>query len=214
MPNNDFEEDLNEEQEFARYLDTVYPDINELKSYTIERKNDNEHQHRGIDIIVSNHKHIIYVDEKAQLYYKNSNLPTFSFELSYIKNNQLKEGWLFDKRKLTHKYFLFTCIEKNNTFSNFRLVSVSRKKLLNYLTENGFTQNIAVKYDDEFRSNTEAYNNQKIIIKELDSSFATLRCSFDLKEQPINLIIYLNKLIHLGIAKELRSCNLNKSQKT
>ena len=102
MPN--FKSDLEQEKILAKYLDSTYSE----KKIEFERIFDLDKQHQGIDlkIFVNSNKYL--VDEKAQLHYINLDLPTFTFELSYLKNTDFKEGWLFDVKKRTQYYFLVT----------------------------------------------------------------------------------------------------------
>ena len=77
----------------SRYLDSIYREK--------EIVFDLNQQYQGIDVKVFHDSTEYLVDEKTQLHYINSDLPTFTFELSYIKDNILKEGCLFDIKKHT-----------------------------------------------------------------------------------------------------------------
>lgn len=78
-----------------------------------------DQQHKGIDTIIyiiedGNDEQVrfINIDEKAAIHYARNNLSdepltTFAFEVSYIKGEELKRGWLTnEKYKETHAYFL------------------------------------------------------------------------------------------------------------
>lgn len=77
-----------------------------------------DQQHKGIDTIMyilkddTEQTRCINIDEKAAIHYARSNLKdkplsTFAFEVSYVKDRQLKRGWLTnEKYKDTHAYFL------------------------------------------------------------------------------------------------------------
>lgn len=78
-----------------------------------------DQQHKGIDTIIyiiedGNDEQVrcINIDEKAAVHYARNNLSdepltTFAFEVSYIKGEELKRGWLTnEKYKETHAYFL------------------------------------------------------------------------------------------------------------
>ena len=77
-----------------------------------------DQQHKGIDTIMyilkddAEQTRCINIDEKAAIHYARSNLKdeplsTFAFEVSYVKDRQLKRGWLTnEKYKDTHAYFL------------------------------------------------------------------------------------------------------------
>ena len=78
-----------------------------------------DQQHKGIDTIIYIIKNgadeqvrCINIDEKAAVHYARNNLSdepltTFAFEVSYMKDGELKRGWLTnEKYKETHTYFL------------------------------------------------------------------------------------------------------------
>ena len=93
---------------------------------------------KGVDIEITNTNTGLksYIDEKAQSHYINKSLPTFAFELSYLKNNSLREGWLFDNHKITQQYFIITCIQEvENQIKSCRLISIDRDRLITLLIE-------------------------------------------------------------------------------
>lgn len=78
-----------------------------------------DQQHKGIDTIIyiikdgaDEQVRCINIDEKAAIHYARNNLgdkplSTFAFEVSYLKDGELKRGWLTnEKYKETHAYFL------------------------------------------------------------------------------------------------------------
>lgn len=78
-----------------------------------------DQQHKGIDTIMyiindetEETARSINIDEKAAIHYARNNLgdkplSTFAFEVSYLKDGELKRGWLTnEKYKETHAYFL------------------------------------------------------------------------------------------------------------
>ena len=78
-----------------------------------------DQQHKGIDTIMyiindetEEEARRINIDEKAAIHYARNNLgaeplSTFAFEVSYLKDGELKRGWLTnEKYKETHAYFL------------------------------------------------------------------------------------------------------------
>ena len=78
-----------------------------------------DQQHKGIDTIMyiindetEEAARCINIDEKAAIHYARNNLgdkplSTFAFEVSYLKDGELKRGWLTnEKYKETHAYFL------------------------------------------------------------------------------------------------------------
>lgn len=78
-----------------------------------------DQQHKGIDTIMyiindetEEEARCINIDEKVAIHYARNNLgaeplSTFAFEVSYLKDGELKRGWLTnEKYKETHAYFL------------------------------------------------------------------------------------------------------------
>lgn len=139
-----WDSDLGQEKIVGRFLDDFYP-IH--FSGTMERVSDSKRQNEGIDLIFSSTKngvkHLSHIDEKAQTSYLNSSLPTFVFEISYIKNSSKKNGWFFNEHKLTNNYFLITHIftidstikklENHNQIKSCLLTKVHRNTLIELL---------------------------------------------------------------------------------
>ena len=107
-----FEDDLLGEQAVNKFLvDFLYERFKE-KGYIIDSRELNK-QHAGSDTVLTlkSGKKIV-VDEKAAIHYAKTNLkekamPTFAFEVSYMYNGQLKEGWLTNpKYNATQRYLL------------------------------------------------------------------------------------------------------------
>ena len=116
-----FKDDLKSERavnEFLqKYLYSYLVDdgiINSFNSNTTLNQ-----QHKGIDTIMyiindetEEEARCINIDEKAAIHYARNNLgaeplSTFAFEVSYLKDGELKRGWLTnEKYKETHAYFL------------------------------------------------------------------------------------------------------------
>ncbi|MBI9040273.1 hypothetical protein [Lutibacter sp.] len=199
-----FKRDLNKEQVLGKYLDEIYLELN---LYLI-RINDLDLQHRGVDLIYEKNDTKFYIDEKAQLDYVNSDLPTFTFELSYLKNNYNKLGWLIDDDKITTHYFLITGIYANDEkdlskgISKCKITSVDRKKLIDYLNSIGLTQEKLFNYQTEIRASNKKL--KKTAIAELnDKTQGCLFYSNHLKEEPINLQLRLKFLIEKNIAKTI-----------
>jgi len=205
-----FIKDLKEEQKVSQFLDNnYYNDKNKFDDrFTFERIFSMQLQYKGVDLIITDNKSKkkYYIDEKAQLHYKNKSLPTFAFELSYIKEQTIKEGWLFDTSKITNKYFIITAIqEKKNQILSCRLISIDREKLILFLQEKQLYREKLLEYEQDFRLN-KRYNKQ--FIQELNTNEGFLYFTNHLAEQPINIVLYLNFLIRKKIGKELFSNNL------
>ncbi|MDX1699016.1 MAG: hypothetical protein R3250_00290 [Melioribacteraceae bacterium] len=198
-----FKRDLRKEEELGKHLDLIY----QKKGIRFQRVLDMDRQHQGIDLIYHSKNNEYYIDEKAQLDYLNADLPTFTFEISYYKNANLKTGWLFDKNKITTHYFLVTAIytnDENDLLKGFRsckITSVNREKLLSELDLLGIDQDILTEYDRVFRK---AKRTGKIPIKELDPrTEGALFLSPHLAERPMNLQLRLSFLEKIKAGKKI-----------
>ncbi|GGI56912.1 hypothetical protein [Winogradskyella haliclonae] len=198
-----FKRDLNKEQLLGEYLDTIYDNLN----LHFERNEDLNLQHRGVDLIYPKND-AVFIDEKAQLDYLNKSLPTFTFELSYLKNGGQKLGWLLDENKLTTHYFLITGIyveDKEDLTQGFKkciITSVNRKKLLSHLELRNLSKKRLLEYDADLRN----FEDKKLKneIEELcPKTEGLLYFSPQLSEQPINLQLRLKHLIEMGVAKQI-----------
>ena len=205
MPN--FEQDLNHEKILATYLDHIY----KLKGYSVERPTNMNKQHRGVDLIIQKDGQELLVDEKAQLHYLNADLPTFTFELSYLnKSGSKKKGWFLDKSKETNFYFLVTNIMLRDNLkvlrmpediATLKITAVSRKQLKDYLTKKGLTEKQLSDYDAEIRHKARYGRNS---IKGLDSKREGLMFyTAHLQEKPMNLQLRLDFLIKAKVGKQI-----------
>jgi hypothetical protein len=200
-----FKFDLNKEQILSEYLDRLY----KSKKITFERIVDIDKQHQGIDVVIQHKSKDYFIDEKAQLHYLNKDLPTFTFELSYLnKSNELKEGWLFDAHKHTQYYFLITGIflKENKTellditdIQSIKITSVNRKRLMKLLGALGLSKYNLYAYDNDIRTH-ESYG--KNTIPELNKKNGVIYYTEHLSEKPMNLQIKLSYLIASGVAKK------------
>lgn len=195
-----FRADLAKEQRLAPLLDQNYK--NHLAHYHFRRITRLEEQLTGIDVIFT-HKATgkdYFIDEKAQLDYINEDLPTFAFELSYYKNNVQKEGWFYDENKKTDFYALVTAIYDDGGyfFSSCKITLVNRKKLQFALNEKGLSSSFfANQKHDEVHGKTclNTLNERK--------EGYLFRSYKNKAEKPLNLILRLEWLLEIGVAKRL-----------
>ena len=210
MPQSKFVEDLEYEKKLASFLDNTYYRDKKIfpQRFTLQRVTDLEMQHKGVDLIIYNQEdgQKIYIDEKAQAHYINKSLPTFAFELSYLKENNLKIGWFYDKRKITQQYFLITCIEvQNKDIKSCRLICVDRVKLQTWLEMRGLSYKVLLSYENKLRQEE---SSGKHLLTELSKNEGFLYYTTSLVEKPINIVLYLNVLLNRGIATEFFPCKL------
>ncbi|MEM6515860.1 MAG: hypothetical protein AAF688_06720 [Bacteroidota bacterium] len=200
-----FKSDLQQERILAEYLDGVYS----AKGWDFKRITNTEKQKQGVDLEIKHGGKVYSIDEKAQLHYLNSDLPTFTFELSFLdsKNNP-SVGWLLDDKKKTDYFFLITSIQTFDKkerldsvldISSIKITSVNHKKLLYHLDAMGLEKEMLLEYDLILRDNLSYGKNA---IAELDAKKQGLiYFSQHLNERPMNLQLRLQFLIESGVAK-------------
>ncbi len=203
MPNL-FLFDLNREQQLGDFLDKVYLHCFDSSRFHLQRAKDLTRQHQGTDlVIVDRLRNCRYhIDEKAQLDYINKTLPTFAFELSYLKSGVHKKGWLLAPNKKTDCYFLITSIQqdKSGQIMGCRVVSVHCKKLWALLNSKGLSGSVLMAHEQRLRK---AGIDGKIVIPELDAGregylYYTRKRKI---ESPINLVIRINYLMDELVGK-------------
>ncbi len=206
---SNFYQDLSREELLGTYLDSYYPTIFKDTVFKVERVRDRHLQHRGVDLLLKSAVDGCYfVDEKAQLDYLNVALPTFAFELSYLKKEDWHLGWLLDRTKLTTIYFLVTNIcplsgtDLSKGLTKLKITGIYRAKLLKLLAQKGLTQKRLLALDKEIRDNS---IDGKIAIPELDAKRegAFYFSKKNKLEQPINLVLKLDFLVRADVGSVL-----------
>jgi len=197
-----FKADLSKEKKLTPLLDSYYQ--KHLKQYCFERISDLKKQLQGIDLILKdkNSGKPFFVDEKAQLDYVNESLPTFAFELMYLKNNVQKQGWLFDASKKTQFYALVTSIysDEDDVFTSCNITFVNREKLIQHLEEVGLSQKRLERIISENHSIHGKLNLKQLNPKSEGYLFFSTK---NKAEKPINLILKLDYLERIGVTKKL-----------
>lgn len=197
-----FKSDLEKEQKLSVLLDENYTKY--LRCYDFERIHDKKRQFEGVDVKLINSKtgNIYLVDEKAQLDYINESLPTFAFELSYLKNGVEKEGWLFDQGKRTDFYSLVTNIycDEPGIYTSCKITFVNRSKLISFLATKDYTKEAFTKVQKIHRE-----THGMVVLERLDTRTEGYLyfSSKNKSEKPINLVLKLDFLIKIGVAKRL-----------
>lgn len=202
---SNFKEDLAKEKFLSEYLNSIYKKTLKIN---FDRVTNLNLQHKGVDLIYHARDKDYFIDEKAQLNYIDCSLPTFTFELSYFKDEVEKCGWLIDKTKITTHYFLITGIyanDKNDLSKGFKkcsITSVDKLKLKGYLTSIGLDDEKLLQYQKDVRLKKKPLTKTRL--KELDMiKEGCLFYSPQLTEKPINLQLRLKFLTEKGIAKRL-----------
>lgn len=174
-----------------------------------KRTNLKEDQKRGVDLKIFSVKEskIFYIDEKAQINYINTKLPTCAFEIIYYKDGTLKEGWLFDEKKDTHKYYLINNIQqsKNGNFTDCIIYSIDRYKLIDLLNQRDINKDSLTKIYEKIKNDLKDGSTTKLEIENLDfKKEGNLQVSNKLAEGPINLVLKLDFLVENKIASIIK----------
>ena len=197
-----FKSDLEKEKKLTSLLDSYYK--LRLNTYSFERISDIKQQYEGIDLLFKHKENGAYfcIDEKAQLDYINEDLPTFAFELSYLKDGKEKKGWLFNKKKKTDFYSLITSIysDEENVFTSCKITMVNRQKLIVFLKKKGIDSSSVSKIISKIANK---HGKHKVAGLDDKSEGYLFFSKQNKKEQPINLILRLEYLIQNKIAKRL-----------
>ena len=180
-------------------------------------------QHAGSDtvLILKSGKKIV-VDEKAAIHYAKTNLkekamPTFAFEVSYMYNGQLKEGWLTNpKYNETQRYLLcWLWVQAGTNKSRLKYDDIVQIEAMIFEKTDiqEYIINIVTADTDIVKFHTVASDKrvsleEKILQKALDKIdepvgketypkwYLTGRNI--LSEQPLNIILYRNQLENLA----------------
>ncbi|MDF0714825.1 hypothetical protein PY092_01580 [Muricauda sp. 334s03] len=199
---SNFKADLSKEKQLTPLLDFYYK--KHLKHHSFERVSHIKKQLQGIDLILKDNQSgkSFYLDEKAQLDYINESLPTFAFELFYQKAGIQKQGWLFDTSKKTHFYALVTSIYSDETdmFTSCSITFVNREKLIFLLDKTGLSRT----YLEQIITENQDVHGKLVLEKLNPQTEGYLFFSRKNKaEKPINLVLKLDYLERIGVAKKL-----------
>jgi hypothetical protein len=192
--------DIAADAAIGQYLDKYF-----YPKYTrnFVRYHDVEHQMQGIDVRFDlGGSQNMLVDEKALTHYINQDLPTFAFEIAFLRGSgELTWGWFYDGGKLT-RYYLISWItarkDKNITVEDIISLDtllISRDAVRKMLSEHGITAQSAL---------TTA---KKIIDKgqfgyfERNDGPCNFFFSNNLTEQPINIVVQKTKLVEIAKAR-------------
>lgn len=198
---NNFQRDLQQEQYpvqfILKYLYGLYitPKYGIIANYMYDKKV----QLSGIDVV---HYHLNgkreNIDFKAQMNkYIGNPTPTFCLELEYLKNDVIKQGWLF-REDLQTDIYAFIWINKANytKTENDKLLSdldqiqditvryVHKGILLNYLKGAGISPNSL-----NIEKLKQRYPNEKNCKQLRINNDIKLFQTMYLPEQPVNLVI-------------------------
>jgi len=203
--------DSHVEREIAKFLDkNLYSSDRLFKEFV--RTDGKDEQISGSDVLLSTNDGRLdkaVVDEKVASRYANANLETFSLELSFIgKGGNRRDGWFTDETKKT-QYYLFGWINKADipyneekkrydtdsiTCDNIKVLDwalVSRRKIMDFLIDRGWTLERLVLQDKKIRSNGGVKTKEFI-------NGISFRYSDAYIEKPINILLEKRTFMELS----------------
>jgi hypothetical protein len=205
---NNRKNDMIVEREIASFIDENLYSNKELFSEFARTDGYNE-QIKGSDVILSSsdgHLNRVVVDEKVAARYANTGLETFSLELSFINKLGKKTcGWFLDTSKTT-EYYLLGWINKadipyekrwltdeirKDNIKELEWALVSRKKIIKFLENKGWTLEKLARQDEAIRIRGEIKTKDFVD----DISF---RYSPKYIEHPINILLKKKTYIELS----------------
>ncbi len=102
--------DMKAEKALAHYMDRCFYEklCEKIPNASFDRKADAKTQLEGIDVELTIDGTKYFIDEKASLYYSNTMLPTFAFEIDSLQRNHPDPipGWFVNKDLKTTHYLL------------------------------------------------------------------------------------------------------------
>ena len=192
-------QDLGKEDILAQYLDaSIYPLLSTRLNVKFERVRDKRQQQDGIDVIAEYAGKSLNIDEKSQLDYINNPIPTCAFEIAYLKNGELREGWLYDKKKVTDRYFYITHIRSRRNddticipedITGCKILSINRDALINALAKKGVNREACIGLSDADNV------SRRIEIPDLKDIY--LIRSVQKAEGPLNLVIQRKAILSM-----------------
>ena len=208
------EKDQKVEREVAAFLDeNLYSKLDIFEGF--ERTDTKEEQISGSDLILSTSDGLLYkkvIDEKVAIRYANTGLETFALELSFINRNGSEMiGWFLDHTKKT-EYYLLGWITKadipfdkekkrwdvysinRNNIRELDWVLVSRRKIMKFLEESGWTLDRITRQCNKIRKNEGVRTNGFI-------SNVSFRYSPTYVEKPINILLKKSTFFELADLK-------------
>lgn len=124
---SEFDNDIKGENVVVEFLEKYF--YSNFNFETYHRFVDKDMQNKGVDLKFSTKQKEYIVDEKAAIRYPNG-LPTFAFELTYIKDGKVKEGWFYDNTKETNHYILIWPIRKDVPLEKLKVEHIYSAELM------------------------------------------------------------------------------------
>lgn len=201
MTESKYDKNIEEESIIGEFLDKYfYPEIEEKYNNNIKnitRNYDVAKQNKGVDVILEcRDGYRINIDEKTATDYLNKNIPTFALEISFLKDNIKKDGWLFGEKYFDTDTYLFCWGWKVDEHEELTVENIQRIEA--YSVRKNELQQLL---EDDYGLNKYNYKEKsKLAVQEIDRSPKSQKVflngesgprwhiSYHLNEKPINLV--------------------------
>ena len=199
-------DDMSAESQLAYFLDTyLYSRFPKSDSFSqIERMHNKVEQLAGVDVRFTSKDGAIYdVDEKAQLYYLNKDLPTFAFEIQFLRDGKETIGWLCNDSLKTDFYLLIWPFATQDSpknicwhqFTKADCLLVKKRRLLMMLEKEGLTLDKMHQDAAQLRSSRQI---GKVPIEGTRGIYYFASDPQKYREAPINVVITKDRLLNIA----------------
>ncbi|WP_239747758.1 hypothetical protein [Mammaliicoccus sp. P-M56] len=199
MTESKYEKNAADERIVGEFLDEYfYPVIEKKYTNTIKSINRNfnvSKQNKGVDVILkSNNGSIINIDEKAATEHLNKGLPTFVLEIYFLKDEILKDGWLFGEKYSDTDTYLFCWIWTEDTdkvlsvenIKHIEAYSIRKSELKQLLNDNYGINKLNYKQKSKLAAKEINSTNRNVYLK--GNSGPRWNISHQKNEKPITLV--------------------------
>lgn len=195
-------DDMSAEAQLAHFLDTyLYSNFPNGDSFScIERVDDKAEQLAGVGVRFTGKNGAVYnVDEKAQLYFLNKDLPTFALEIQFLREGIETCGWLCNDSLKTDLYLLIWPFATQDTpknidwgqFTKADCLLVEKKRILCLLEEVGLTPERMLEEASRIRK---LGCIGKVTIPDVKGIYYYASDPQKYREVPINIVVSKEKL--------------------
>lgn len=199
-------DDMSAEAQLAYFMDTyLYSRFPKSDVFSrIERMHNKADQLAGVDVRFTSKDGTVYdVDEKAQLYYLNKDLPTFAFEIQFLLHGRETTGWLCNNSLKTDFYLLLWPFATQDTprgirwdqFTKVDCLLIRKKKLLAMLAREGLTTERMQRDAERLRAN--GYTGKEVI-EGVRGIYYFASDPKKYREAPINVVVTKDKLLSIA----------------
>lgn len=204
------DDDMSAEAQLCIFLDKyLYEKFPKRELFSkIERIRDKEEQLAGVDVRFTEKNGTVYnVDEKAQLYYLNKDLPTFAFEIQFMRAGRAVCGWLCNDRLKTDLYLLIWPFVEGDRdadtpkgirweqFVKADCLLVQKKKILSMLEQEGLTRERMMQEAEQLRKDG---RTGKVSPEGVKGIYYFVSDPQKYSEAPINIVIRKERLLSIA----------------